>query len=273
MIDSQLKGMGISGMAMVAAKNTLMKIYEESKQKRPEYEAAAIEALSFSPAISSKYRKIVGGLKSFSWNMKDIKAKGFSLDNPAYLAGSQIVTASTNIPLDRVIKKANNIRGIMSEQSQMWQKVSLALGYSTYDVGLPYYGSWDKPVEPTEEEIKKQEFDNLKKDTKTQDQIDILLDLGLTKKEIKALRKEDNRVKKIIELRNAEVEVDGEKVEVVKPKETNEEKLKRQFDSIKAENKPEQVKTLTKFGLSKKQIRNLRYEKDRVEKILELMNK
>jgi len=198
MIDSQLKGMGISGMAMVAAKNTLMKIYEESKQERPEYEAAAIEALSFSPAISSKYRKIVGGLKSFSWNMKDIKAKGFSLDNPAYLAGSQIVTAATNIPLDRVVKKANNIRGIMSEQSQMWQKVSLALGYSTYDVGLPYYGSWDKPIEPTEEEIKKQEFDKLKKDTKTQDQIDILLDLGLTKKEIKALRKENNRVKKII---------------------------------------------------------------------------
>jgi len=273
MIDSQLKGLGIAGAAMVAVKNTLMKIYEESDKKRPEYEKAAIEALSFSPAISSKYRKVVGGLKSFSWNMKEIKEKGFSLDNPAYLAGSQIITAFTNIPIDRVIKKANNIRGILSEQSQMWQKVSMALGWSSYDVGLPYYGGWDKPVEPTEEEIKKQEFDKLKKDTKTQDQIDMLLKLGLTKKEIRDLGKENDRVKKIIELQNAEVEVDGEKVEVVKPKETNEEKLKRQFDSIKAENKPDQVKTLTKFGLSKKQIRDLRYEKDRVEKILELMNK
>ena len=273
MIDSQLKGLGISGMIMLSAKNTLMKIYEESKQKRPEYEAAAIEALSFSPAISSKYRKFVGGLKSFSWNMKEIKEKGFSLDNPAYLAGAQIITAFTNLPIDRVMKKANNIRGILSEQSQMWQKVSMALGYSSYDVGLPYYGGWDKPVEPTEEEIKQQEFDKLKKDTKTQDQIEMLLKLGLTKKEIRDLGKENDRVKKIIELQNAEVEVDGEKVEIVKPKETNEEKLKRQFDSIKSENKPDQVKTLTKFGLSKKQIRNLRYEKDRVEKILELMNK
>ena len=33
--------------------------HEESQKKRPEYEAAAIEALSFSPAISSKYRKFV----------------------------------------------------------------------------------------------------------------------------------------------------------------------------------------------------------------------
>jgi len=43
--------------------------------------------------------------------------------------------------------------------------------------------------------------------------------------------------------------------------------------AIKAENKPDQVKTLTKFGLTKKEIRGLRYEKNRVEKILELMDK
>jgi hypothetical protein len=202
MVDSQLKGLGIAGAAMVATKNTIMKIIDESEKKRPEYEKAAIEALSFSPAISSKYRKVVGGLKSFSWNMKEIKAKGFSLDNPAYLAGSQIFTAFTNIPLDRVVKKVNNIRGILSEQTAEWQKIALSAGYSTYDVGLPYYGGWDAKADPTPEELKQIEFDKLKKDTKTQDQIDMLLNFGLTKKEIKALGKEDNRVKKIIELQN-----------------------------------------------------------------------
>ena len=202
MIDSQLKGLGIAGAGMVAVKNTLMKIYEESGKQRPEYEKAAIEALSFSPAISSKYRKIVGGLKSFSWNRKEIKEKGFSLDNPAYLAGAQIVTAFTNIPLDRVVKKINNIRGIMSEQSQAWQKVSMSLGWSAYDVGLPYYGGWDKPKEPTEAERKQQEIDVMKRDTNTTEQTQMLLDFGLTKKEIKALRYENARVKKIIELQN-----------------------------------------------------------------------
>ena len=282
MIDSQLKGLGIAGAGMVAVKNTLMKIYEESGKQRPEYEKAALEALGFSPAISSKYRKIVGGLKSFSWNAKEMKEKGFSLDNPAYLAGAQIITAVTNIPIDRVIKKANNIRGILSEQSQKWQKVLLLGGWSTWDVGLPYYGGWDKPVEPTAAEIKRQEVDTMKKDTKTQDQIDMLLDLGLTKKEIKALGKEDARVKKIIELQNKPKEqptkVKTQPTPETKPKpkpktETAEQKLRRQFDSIKAENKPDQVKTLTKFGLTKKEIRDLRYEKDRVEKILELMDK
>ena len=78
----------------------------------------------------------------------------------------------------------------------------MALGWSSYDVGLPYYGGWDKPIEPTPAELKKQEFDKLKKDTKTADQIEMLLDLGLDKKQIKALRYEDARVKKIIELQN-----------------------------------------------------------------------
>ena len=202
MVDSQLKGLGIAGAAMVATKNTILKIINESEKKRPEYEAAAIEALSFSPAISSKYRKIVGGLKSFSWNAKEIKEKGFSLDNPAYLAGSQIFTAFTNVPLDRVVKKVNNIRGILSEQTAEWQKIALAAGYGTYDIGLPYYGGWDKPVEPTPAELKRQEIDVMKRDTSTTEQTQMLLDLGLTKKQIKALRYEDARVKKIIELQN-----------------------------------------------------------------------
>jgi hypothetical protein len=154
----------------------------------------------------------------------------------------------------------------MSEQSQMWQKVSMALGWSSYDVGLPYYGGWDKPVEPTEAERKKQEIKAMKLDTNTAEQTQMLLDLGLTKKQIKALRYEDARVKKIIELQNKAkekpTEVKTESTPETKPKpkpktETAEQKLRRQFDSIKSENKPDQVKTLTGFGLTKKEIRRL----------------
>ena len=217
--------------------------------------------------------------------MKDIKDKGFSLDNPAYLAGAQIVTGLTNIPLDRVMKKLNSMRGIVNEQSALWQKVALGLGWSTWDVGLGYYGGFDAAKVLTPEEQAVEDINTMKKETKTQEQVDMLLDLGLTKKEIKALGKEQARVEKIIELQKAEVkpevkpEAKVEDVEVkskvkAKPKnESSERKLRRQFDSIKGENKPEQVKSLLGFGLSKKEVRALRYEKDRVEKILELMNK
>ena len=288
MIDSQLKGLGIGGAAVVALKNTLMTLGEEHAKNRPEYEKAVADLLGFSPPLGSKVQKIKGGLRSFSWNMKDIKEQGFSLDNPAYLAGAQIVTGLTNIPLDRVAKKINNVRGMINEQSALWQRVALGLGWSTWDVGLGYYGGFDAAKVLTPEEEKVKEIDDMKKLTKTKEQVDMLLDLGLTKKEIKALGKEQARVEKIIELQNAESKPKEEakikeeikeetkptpKVEAKPKTESAERRLRRQFDSIKDENKPDQVKTLLKFGLSKKEIRDLQYEKNRVNKILELMEK
>ena len=294
MIDSQLKGLGIGGAAVLALKSTLMELGKQHAKKRPEYDEAVFDLLNFSPPLGSKVQKIRGGLRSFSWNKKDMKEKGFSLDNPSYLAGAQVVTGLTNVPLDRVAKKINNVRGIVNEESALWQKVALGLGWSTWDVGLGYYGGFDAAKVLTPEEEKAKEIDDMKKLTKTKEQVDMLLDLGLSKQEIKALGKEQNRVEKIIELQNAEAEPKKEAevkeeikeetkpTPVAKPKPTPkpkvktvsaEARLRRQFDSIKDENKPDQVKTLLKFGLSKKEIRALRYEKNRVEKILELMPK
>ena len=294
MIDSQLKGLGIGGAAVLALKSTLMELGKQHAKKRPEYDEAVFDLLNFSPPLGSKVQKIRGGLRSFSWNKKDMKEKGFSLDNPSYLAGAQVVTGLTNVPLDRVAKKINNVRGIVNEESALWQKVALGLGWSTWDVGLGYYGGFDAAKVLTPEEEKVKEIDDMKKLTKTKEQVDMLLDLGLSKQEIKALGKEQARVEKIIELQNAEAEPKKEAevkeeikeetkpTPVAKPKPTPkpkvktvsaEARLRRQFDSIKDENKPDQVKTLLKFGLSKKEIRALKYEKNRVEKILELMPK
>ena len=294
MIDSQLKGLGIGGAAVLALKSTLMELGKQHAKKRPEYDEAVFDLLNFSPPLGSKVNKIRGGLRSFSWNKKEMKEKGFSLDNPSYLAGAQVVTGLTNIPLDRLAKKINNIRGIVNEESALWQKVALGLGWSTWDLGLGYYGGFDAARVLTAEEEKVKEIDDMKKLTKTKEQVDMLLDLGLSKKEIKALGKEQNRVEKIIELQNAEAEPKKEAevkeeikeetkpIPAAKPKPTTkpkvktvsaEARLRRQFDSIKDENKPDQVKTLLKYGLSKKEIRALQYEKNRVEKILELMPK
>ena len=51
-----------------------------------------------------------------------MKEKGFSLDNPAYMAGAQVVTGLTNVPLDRVVKKINNLRGLVNERSALMAK-------------------------------------------------------------------------------------------------------------------------------------------------------
>ena len=134
MMDSILRGLGIGGAAVATAKNIALKIAQESGKKSPKYDEAALEILDFSPPISSKVAKLRSAGKTISWNGKEIKEKGFSLDNPAYLAGAQVLSAGVNIPLDRVIKKGNNIADAVGEESEVWQKIALLLGWSMWDL-------------------------------------------------------------------------------------------------------------------------------------------
>jgi len=200
MADSLLAGLGIQGKATLSLKNSLITLAKELDSESPKFVKAVYDLFDFSPPLDSKFRKLRVAANTFTWDRKLIKEKGFSLDNPAYLAGAQVVSGLTNIPLDRAIQKMNNIRGIMSERSQNWQKLALSLGWSTWDVGLGYYGGFD-PVKPlTPEQQYELDVTNMKKETTSKQQKQTLLDLGLTRQELKKLRYEEDRVKKIIEL-------------------------------------------------------------------------
>ena len=197
-IDSQLKGLGIQGAVIAGVKNALITIAEQADKKSPKFEEALDDLLSIAPALGSKIRKLKSGARTVSWNRKEIKEKGFSMDNPAYLAGAQVISAVFNIPLDRAVMKMNNMRNILNPATENWQKVALALGWSGWDVGLPYFGLAEAEPVLTETQKQVQKLFNLNKS----DQVKMLLDLGLTKKEIRALTKEEQRVDEIIKLQN-----------------------------------------------------------------------
>ena len=203
MADSLLRGLGIQGALVAAVKDALITIYEQANKEKgaPEFRKAINDLFGFSPPLDAKIRKLNSGLNTLSWEREKMAQEGYNLNNPAYLAYAQILAGLTNIPLDRAIQKINNLRAATSDSSAKWQKVALLMGWSTWDLGLPYYGVEDK-VEMTPQMILKQKVDVMKKETNTKEQKETLLKLGLTKQQIKALKYEDARVKKIIELQN-----------------------------------------------------------------------
>jgi hypothetical protein len=140
MADSLLFGLGFGGAAISTVKNVLLKVMEESSYKSPDYEEAVWEIFNVSPVLDSKVRKLRTTAKTFSWNMEEIRKRGWSLDNPTYLAISQLISAATNIPIDRVLRKIMNMRMAMDEETRTWQRVALILGWSSWSVGLPYWG-------------------------------------------------------------------------------------------------------------------------------------
>jgi len=137
MADGFLRGIGISGAIISTLKNALIKIIKESEKARPDYaETAIIQLLGISPPVQSKAQKLRSALKSYEWNKDEMKEKGFSLDNPAYLAGANVISASTNIPLDRVVKKVDNIRSSTREDITTLNRMMLLAGWSDWQLDI-----------------------------------------------------------------------------------------------------------------------------------------
>tara|TARA_B100001057_G_scaffold447100_1_gene486316 strand:+ start:2608 stop:9120 length:6513 start_codon:yes stop_codon:yes gene_type:complete len=141
MADGFLRGIGIGGAITATIKNALIRIIRESEKARPDYaETTVIQLLGISPPVQSKAQKIRSALKSYEWNKDEMKEKGFSLDNPAYLAGANVISASTNVPLDRVVKKVDNIQNSTRDDITTLQRIMLLAGWSDWQLDIK-----DKP--------------------------------------------------------------------------------------------------------------------------------
>ena len=136
MLDSQLRGLGLAGATVAVIKNFLTDIYERSGRDRPEYVDSVYELLRVSPPISNKISKIRGAAWEFDSKKRrqEIFDKGFSIDNPAYEAGAKVISATTNLPLDRVYSKVDNISGAMSEDAETWQTVAMLAGWPKWSI-------------------------------------------------------------------------------------------------------------------------------------------
>jgi hypothetical protein len=269
MLDSLLRGIGIAGAAVSVGKNFLLDIYERSKRDRPEYVDSVWKFTQFSPPINSKISK----LKQAAWHFDSKKRRqkildeGFSLNSPAFEALAKVISATTNFPLDRVLYKIKNIEGALAEDTELWMRVAQLAGW-------PKWQLEDKktaPVLTDEQKAKAKEdkkktlykeakgstdYDTLKKLNSAQ-QIKMLKSLGFGEYTIKKAKSEEAKINLIIAKNSG-------KKNIVNKKEADQYKYKKL-------SKAEQVRKLDSLGLSKDEIKALKYENDRVEKLLELM--
>ena len=136
MLDGIIRGTGIGGAVFSVVKNTALKIYKETEKKNPKYENMVFEAMKISPPISSKVSKIRSAGRTMSWDMKEIKAKGLDITSPAIGAGAQVVSATTNIPLDRVVRKIENLSAASDSELETYKRLALVLGWGKWELGI-----------------------------------------------------------------------------------------------------------------------------------------
>ena len=145
MMDSLLRGTGLAGGVLSVAKNAIIRIVEESEKDRPKFEKVGADLLKIAPPVSSKLSKINQAARSYQWDKEEMKEKGWSLDNPAYLAAANVIAATTNVPLDRVVKKGNNVANATDSNLETWERLALLGGWQDWEIGVDEEKPANKP--------------------------------------------------------------------------------------------------------------------------------
>ena len=211
-----LTGSGLPGKVAVTAYNT---VREAVKQYDKEYAGKDFfpilnKALSISPTLGSKVSRMGRNWNSlifsdFTKRGKEIKNLYGPFDpqspnNKAYLS---MLGTATNIPLDRIIQKMENIQGILNENNENWEKVAMFFGAPKWSLqnSEENRASMDERINDFYEKNTSEEtkiYDELKS-LKKPEQIKILMEFeNISRAEINALKSEEDRIKTIIRFRN-----------------------------------------------------------------------
>ena len=136
MADSLLRGVGIAGAFVSVGKNAIIRIMNESEKPNPKYEKIGYELTRISPPISSKLSRLNQAARSLQWDKEEMMQKGLSYDNPAWLAGANVTSAITNVPVDRLVKKTTNVIDATSQDLEMWERLALLGGWQKWELDM-----------------------------------------------------------------------------------------------------------------------------------------
>ena len=60
----------------------------------------------------------------------------FNLENPMWSAVSNVVEATTNVPMARMYNKVSNVRAALNSNTEAWQRVALLGGWNRWDLKI-----------------------------------------------------------------------------------------------------------------------------------------
>jgi len=158
-IDTLLRGTGVYGAAVAALKNTLKQWKYETEQpwaKRDDMRIA-LQAISLSPPMGSKLRKLNQAIKTEKYNKGVGEKIGFRIENPNLSIASGLVEGLTNFPMARIQHKINNLEEAITGNHDLWKRVALSTGWSMWSVGVK-----DEELEQAKAEAKEERAKNRK---------------------------------------------------------------------------------------------------------------
>ena len=136
MLDSLLRGSGIAGAVVSTLKNSIIEYMEQdAKGFKADYAEVLVEAINLSPPLGSKVRKLYSAGKARKFNKDIMKSMDtFDYNNPTWEALGNVTSAITNLPLDRLIRKIDNVREALNQDNTALQRTFLMLGWDAWSL-------------------------------------------------------------------------------------------------------------------------------------------
>ena len=151
----------------------------------PDESAVLMEALNLSPVLGIKGRKITNAEKTLNYNKGVIEEMStFDIDNPQWSATTNYVEMATNVPLNRLYNKTQNVRQALNNDHSNWERTLMFLGWSQYNLNLE-----NKKMDQVKEtiKVKKKEASIVKREEKKK--------ADLKEKETKGIEKQKKEKK------------------------------------------------------------------------------
>lgn len=139
MSDSFLRGLGFAGAAVSTGKNVILKLIDESDKaeyKQNYGKALGLEVLGISPPVQSKVKKLVRAGDQYKYAKKAFDKDGFKFNSELYLPPANVISALTNIPLDRVVRKTDNLVNMTQADLAAWERAALFFGWQDWELNI-----------------------------------------------------------------------------------------------------------------------------------------
>tara|TARA_R110000824_G_scaffold401705_1_gene613823 strand:+ start:8570 stop:17620 length:9051 start_codon:yes stop_codon:yes gene_type:complete len=213
-IQGTLTGSGLPGKIAVTTYNTIEQAIAQYKKGYAGKDFFPIlnKAFSISPPLGSKVSRMGTNWNSliFADFTKKGKSKSLIYDdldpqNPNNRAYISMFGTATNIPLDRIVQKMENIQNMLDTQNASWERISMFFGTPKWTLQTSQENAADEKKlldsyyeENTSEEQKN--YDKIKASKKPEQERE-LYGYGLSSKQVRSLNTEEKRIEAIIKLR------------------------------------------------------------------------
>ena len=163
MADTLLRGSGITGALIATIKNVYLEYDKQEKRKMfADHAYTIMAASSISPPISTKIRKLYGAHRTKKFDKDVIAERGWEITkdgklnlSPNYQIAGNIVVATTNVPLDRVVEKVNNVSEALDSRNTKLQRTALMLGWKAWELNVK--NEENEAIKAKAKEVRKKE--------------------------------------------------------------------------------------------------------------------